>query len=352
MTSEHSPWVIRELSQIGGRALLIDARGWCFVAHGYRILRSDDGGRRWTLDCSIPATGWRPWVASVRLGARLLRHYIASLEILSDGTRVAVAHDGIYRALPGEPVMQRVFHFQRGSRPLSLAVDSRDRILFGEYGSLERSEVCVYASEDRGGSFEPVFTFRAGDIRHVHSIVVEPSGGFWVTVGDFGEQPGVGLLSDDLRYLDWLARGHQRVRAVRVLVRPECLIYGTDSDRERNFIVRLDKRTAEVTILHEIEGSSLFAADFGSCSAVTTCVEPNLVCRSRDASLYLSSDGENWDRYASFTKDRYHPILFQFGTLVLPSSHYEGSIAMFSGQAVDELDGTTRIVEFSWNCSG
>jgi hypothetical protein len=351
MASKHSTWTIKELGRAVGRALLIDARGWCFIAHGYRIVRSDDGGRHWTLDCFIPPTGWRPWVASIRLGARLLRHYIASLEILSDGTRVAVARDGIYRALPGEPDMQRVFSFRRGSRPLSLAVDSKDRILFGEYGSLEDSEVRVYASEDHCRSFEPVFTFPPGDIRHVHSIVVEPRGGFWVLAGDFGEQPGVGLLSDDLRHLDWLARGHQKVRAVGVLVRPECLIYGTDTDRERNFIVRLDKRTGGVEILREVEGSSLFAVDFGACSAVTTCVEPNPVCHSREASLYLSADGENWDRHVSFTKDKYHPVLFQFGTLVLPSSHYEGTLGMFSGQAVDELDGATRIVEFSQDCS-
>jgi hypothetical protein len=99
--------------------------------------------------------------------------------------------------------------------------------------------------------------------------------------------------------------------------------------------------------LREIEGSSLYAVDFGGCSAVTTCVEPNPACRSRDASLYLSADGEDWDRYVSFTKDRYHPGLFQFGTLVLPSSHCTASAGMFSGQAVDELDGTTRVVEFS-----
>jgi hypothetical protein len=340
---------MRDLGRVTGRALLIDAYGRCFVAQGYRIIRSEDGGRRWTLDCAIPSNGWRPWVASVRLGARLLRHYIASLEVLSDGTRVAVARDGIYRALPGEPGMQRVFRFQRGSRPLSLVVDSKDRILFGEYGSLESSAVCVYASVDRAGSFEPVFTFPAGDIRHVHSIVVEPSGGFWVLVGDFGRQPGVGLLSDDLRHLDWLARGHQKVRTVGVLVRPECLIYGTDSDRDRNFIVRLDKKTGEVAILREIEGSSLFATDFGACSAVTTCVEPNPVCRSRDASLYLSADGETWDRHLSLAKDRYHPVLYQFGTIVLPFSHCESSLGMFSGQAVDHLDAVTRIVEFTRN---
>jgi hypothetical protein len=286
-------------------------------------------------------------VARSRFGARLLRHYVAALTILSDGTRVAIARDGLYRAAPRETTMGRVFEVRRGSRPLNLAVDGEDRVLFGEYGAgLENSEVLLYASHDKGMTFERVFAFSRGDIRHVHSVIFEPKGGFWVMVGDFGRQTGVGLLSDDFKHFDWLSRGDQRVRGVRALVRPNCLVYGTDSDRERNFIVRLDKVSGKVETLREIEGSSLYAEAFGSCAAISTCVEPNPACPSREASLYLSADYEIWNRRLSFAKDRLHSVLFQFGTLVLPYSHWARPVGMLSGQALQRIDDVTCVVEF------
>ncbi|MSQ13187.1 MAG: hypothetical protein EXR47_03405 [Dehalococcoidia bacterium] len=56
----------------------------------------------------------------------------------------------------------------------------------------------------------------------------------------------------------------QAARTAQVIVEPDSLLYGTNSDVERNAIVRLDKRTGALTRLRDVEGSSLFATSFGS----------------------------------------------------------------------------------------
>jgi hypothetical protein len=329
-----------------GRALYVGPAGEVYVARRYQIYRSDDWGGTWRLDSFVPGRGWKPLVARSRLGARLLRYYIAAFQVLSDGSRIAVTRDGLYRAEPGELRMSRVFRITRGSRPLNLAVDGK-RVLFGEYGNLDACEVFVYVSENGGRTFDVGYRFPKGDIRHVHNVLVDAYHNcYWVLVGDFHHQSGIASLSKDMQTLEWLNRGSQQYRAVAALVQPDCLIYGTDSDSERNFIVRTDKSSGQASKLLEVEGSSLYAAAFGPVRVISTCVEPNPACKSRECSLYASVSGVDWKRTVVHTKDRYHFKYYQFGLLVLPYAYNPEPKGMYSGQAVADLDDMVCFFEF------
>ncbi|WP_306589642.1 hypothetical protein [Geothrix sp. 21YS21S-4] len=324
-----------------GRALFIDRLNRLYVARKYRIFRSDDGGANWTLDCWVPASGWAPLTLSSSLTARLFRVNIQAFQVLDDGTRIAVARDGIYRAAPGESRMTRTWSVVRGARPIALSAHG-SRLLFGEYGriGMEQLALRIYVSEDGGCHFEPFFEFPKGDIHHVHNVVVDPySDHYWVLTGDYGRTPGIAALSRDGRCLDWVDRGHQMVRAVNALPRPDCLIYGSDTDLEPNFLIRLDKKTGRWDRLHPTEGSALFAADAAGMALVSTSSEAVTRGTIPSCNLYGSRDGENWTRLLSFTKDIWSPML-HFGVVVLPAVQAANiSRWMFSGQAlVDHHD--------------
>jgi hypothetical protein len=341
---ENQPQITR---QTAGRALFIASDGKCYISRKYDIYASVDGGATWSLDCRVPTSGWKPWVAVVKPFSRLLRYNIQALQVLDDGTRLAVARDGIYRAAPGETAMNRVFAYTRGSRPLNLCADG-PRVLFGEYGDgFDGSEIFLYVSEDFGRSWEVGFRFPPGDIRHVHNIVFDATENhYWVMVGDFDQQPGIGALSKDLKHIEWLTRGGQVSRAVGAIVAPDCLYYGTDSDREKNFIIRLDKRSGKTEKLQEVEGSSLYAASFGPVHVISTCVEPNPACPSHECALYVSRDFDQWTRVLPHRKDFLNPTLFQFGCLVLPYSRCPRPLGMFSGQAVTGAHDRVTLLEF------
>lgn len=348
MNNELDPHVIRHCR---GRALYIGRQGELYIARRYAIYRSDDGGATWQLDSFVPASGWKPLFTWTRLAARLLRYYIAAFEILPDGSRIAVARDGIYRAGPGETAMTCVFRYTRGSRPLNIAIDG-NRTLFGEYGNLDACEVRIYVSEDNGRTFDVGYHFPLGDMRHIHNILVDPyRNHYWVLAGDFDRQPGIAALSKDMKTLDWIIRGSQNCRAVNAIITPDRLIYGMDSNQQRNFIVAMDKQSGRVQDLLEVEGNSLHAASFGPIMAISTCVEPNLYCLSKECAIYLSRDGDTWQRALPHRKDRLHPILFQYGTLVLPYSHYQQPKGMFSGQAIQDADNTIFLLEWNTNDS-
>jgi len=332
-------WNLNICGTASGRALLVAQDGALYCGRGYRIYRSHDGGREWVLDCQIRAQGWKPLVSKMKLAARLLRYNIQALRVLPDGSRVAIARNGAYRAQAGDLEMNRKWTLVRGSRPINLSADG-DRLLFGEYGGPEMDAVGVriYCSGDCGEHFEPVYEFPKGDIRHVHNVVFdEYEDHYWVLTGDYDRTPGIAALSKDFRHLDWLDRGNQMVRAVSVLVRPDCLIYGSDTELEANYIIRLEKRSGRYERIAPIDGSSIYSADFGNLALISTCVEPSKVNTSDCASVYGSRDGIKWSKLLSQRKDGFSPTLFQFGLVVLPVVQTQVPCwGMLSGQAVAE----------------
>jgi hypothetical protein len=318
-----------------GRALLIGSDGSLYVSRKYEIFRSRDGGRAWHRDCFISMSPIDSAMTVCSAGRRLLRRNIQDFAVLDDGARLAVARDGIYRAEPGEPRMHRVFAIARGSRPLNLACVGK-RVSFGEYGAgLDSEEVAIYGSEDGGSTFGVGFRFPRGAIGHVHNIQFDSyTGHYWVLTGDYGPQAGIGVLEPCFRSFHWLCRGDQRFRAVSVLIGEKYLTYGTDSSVEGNWIGRLDKSTGKFEELLKVEGSSLYAGQFGSASVITTCVEPNPACPSTRCSIYTSHDRIDWHRLETFEKDWMHTQCFQFGTIVLPKVTHDCPPLMYSGQAL------------------
>ncbi len=351
MTAEGLAPTVRRFGN--GRVLYITASGTIYTGRGYSLHRSDDWGRTWKLDGVVrvpPAMRWRLWS---NLSRRLFRYMYQAMEILDDGTRLAVVRDGVYRAGPGEVEMVRSFRVSRGSRPLSLSKDGQGRIVWGEYGSNpQRHEMHLYASDDGGRSFSVCYTFPAGEIRHVHGVTYDPYiDRFWVFVGDYEQEPGIGVLDRSLNKIDWIARGKQEHRVVQAIIGPETLVYGTDSDVERNAILRMDKKSGKLTRLREVEGSSLYATVFGGVAVVSTCVEPSRVNRDRHAFLYASRDMATWEPVLKRPKDPL-PMILQYGMFVLPRSYSREPRAVVSGQAISGLDDRMALLDFGRSNQG
>ncbi len=336
-----------ELWRGRGRSLYVDRDGTMYSAKRNRIYRSVDWGYRWGLDCVIPSNPLKSTLARYRLAARLLRQDVSAMVLLSDGARIAVARDGIYRAAAGEVEMTRTHAIERGSRPLNIHAAPDDTVVFGEYGgNPERHEVHIYASSDGGVSFAPAFTFPAGDVRHVHNVMYDCHvDKYWVLVGDYGDEPGIALMDRDFRGLDWAVRGTQSARVVSAIVEEDGLLFGTDTELEQNTIVRLDRHTGRLSVLRDIDGASLFATRFGDLRLIASDVEPSQINPSRVARLYASRDGDGWEVVDSRQKDIWHMYYFQFGTFVLPYSQYRGDRGCYSGQALRGFDGAMRVFD-------
>ena len=177
------------------------------------------------------------------------------------------------------------------------------------------------------------------------SFGTKPGDHYWVLAGDWDHEPGIGQLSRDLQHFEWLVRGEQRFRAVEVFDLGDHLLYATDTEREPNRLISLDKKNGRWEELRSFEGSCIYACRFGDWLAITTSVEPSQVNDSRDATLWISRDGEDWQCALRAPKDGWNGDYFQFGSLVLPVGRSPDPSILVSGQAVRGLDGHCLIVE-------
>ena len=240
-------------------------------------------------------------------------------------------------------------HGQALSLPMTITVGPADRILFGEYNSktAHNLPVRLFVSDDLGSSFEVARVFEAGSILHIHNIVYDVGlKHYWVLAGDHQHEPGIGRLSEDLKEFDWVAKGKQQFRAVEVFDFGDHLIYGMDSEKAANAVIRFDKASGRTERLQELDGSCIYACLFGGLYVLSTTVEPSAVNRSKQASLWISRDGDHWEKVFSAGKDHWHPTYFQYGSIVLPRGESDHETIMFSGQALKGLDGRVYVAHY------
>lgn len=338
---------LEELHRAPGRVVLLERDGTVYASRAYAIYRRSLAGAGWERVASVPRPAWRRLAEPSRLACRLLRQEIRALTRLADGTLVAACKLGVFygdegelapSAIAGEGVPLQY--------PMRLGVGPGDVVVWGEYVAPRRLRpVRVFASHDRGRSFTVVHTFPAGEIVHVHNVLWDATGGhWWVLAGDHGAEPGIGRLSADFARFEWFVKGEQRYRAVTLFDFGERLIYATDTERERNAVIALDRRTGASERLCELDGSCLYACRAGSWYVISTTVEPSTVNDSPFAELWLSRDGERWRQVLRARKDRWNADYFQFGSLILPAGESSHDVIWLSGQALAGLDGLTFAV--------
>lgn len=328
-----------------GRVLHIRPTGACYFGRGYAIYRTDDNGTTFSRVTAMPRSFGRRFAEVSRLVCRLLRHEVKAVAELSNGALVAANREWVYRAAPGEGVMSPAEIENAGqpvSPPMTLTVGPNDRVLWGEYNSKTAHglPVRLFVSDDGGRTYRIARVFEGGSILHIHNLQFDTRlRHYWVLAGDHQHEPGIGRLSEDLGDFEWIVKGEQRYRAVQVFDFVDHLIYGTDTEREKNAVIRLEKSTGRFERLQELDGSCIYGCRFGGTYALSTSIEPSAVNTGREAGLWLSRDGEHWTRAYSAVKDRWHPTYFQFGSIVLPRGESDRSTAFFSGQALEGIDG-------------
>jgi hypothetical protein len=346
--SEEQAVALEILRRVPGRAALVGPGGALHIGRNYEILRSDDDGASWRRISRMPRNLVRRVAEPSRLACRLLRQEVRALLQLADGSYVASNREGIFHGREGDPELARSEVETAGvplMPPMRLAAGPGDVVVCGEYGSSRgKRPVRLHASRDRGKSFQIVHSFEPGVVLHIHNLLYDPRLDlYWVLAGDHGEEPGIGRLSSDFARFEWFVKGEQRYRAVHVFDFGDRLVYATDSDREPNGLISLDKETGRAERLREFDGSCIYASRFGGVYAVTTSVEPSKVNLSQWSSLWLSRDGETWKRAWRSRKDRWHADYFQFGSVVLPAGESDREVLLFSGQAIQELDGRVAV---------
>ena len=249
----------------------------------------------------------------------------------------------VTRAAPSEYF--RVTHkVLRGTRPLHITAVPGGNIYWGEYfDNRNRGEVHIYASADRGQTWNVAYTFPAGAIRHVHNIVYDRwADCLWILSGDDGAECRVLRASCDLRTVEPVLSGNQQARAVAAIPREDAIYLATDTPFEQNYVLRLD-RNGRVERVAELASSSIFGCRVAEGLFFTTMVEPSPVNSTHEVHLAGSRDGRNWQVLARWRKDALPMRYFQYGNVILPDGENNTDFLALTTIAVKGSDLVTSV---------
>ena len=322
-----------------------------YASHGYELLRGrvqDPHALTWQSVAKFrPPLRRRVSVAN-RFSARLFRDGFHALTVLPSGAIVGAVPESIVTLRPGDVEFQRTHAMTRGTRPLHITAVPGGMIYWGEYfDNAARDEVHIYGSADGGASWNVIYTFPRGSIRHVHNIVHDKwENCLWILTGDYGDECRILRAACDFSTVDTIMQGNQQARAAAAVITAEGVFFSSDTPLESNYIYCLD-RGGNVSQLTAISSSSIYGCRVGSQMFFSTMVEPGEVNRDHTIRVYGadSSTPQSWEPVLSWKKDLFPMALFQYGNAFLPDGENATPFLAVSTIAVESDDQCLSLYE-------
>ncbi len=305
-----------------------------------------DGHIHWETVAGFRPALWRGLTCRNRLTSRLVRDGFHALAVLPSGLLLGAVPGAIVTLAPGEFEFKTTHSVIRGTRPLHITTTPDGRIFFGEYfDNPARDEVHIFASSDRGNTWQVAYTFPKGAIRHVHNIAYDQwENCLWVLTGDYGAECRILRASCDLKTIDVALSGNQQARAVAVVPAPEGLYFSSDTPLEANHVYHLD-RGGKLSTLCSLDSSSIQGCRVGDAVFFSTMVEPSDVNRDRRVHLYGCRAGGSWRSLLEWKKDFWPMRFFQYGNAFLPDGTNTTNYLAVTTVAVERDDLVTTILE-------
>ena len=280
------------------------------------------------------------------LTRRLLRAEITGLYTLNNGNRVAIAKKGLFLQKKDSASFIKCFSLPHGSKPLNLCITPSGNIYLGEYfQNKTKRAVNIFISTDNALSWHIAYTFKVGEINHIHGLFHDPyTDRIWVTTGDRNNECIIGYTADEFSSFKEVFRGGQEYRTCQLFFYRDFIVFGTDSQYEHNVLKCFDRESLEILELQKVQGSIIKGGQVGNIAFISTTVEPSKVNKDRYAHLWVTKDGFHWEERLKAKKDCW-PSLFQYGTFVFPVYETESIVNLyFSGRALRAFDGKTSYI--------
>ena len=200
----------------------------------------------------------------------------------------------------------------------SVSISPGGNIYFGEYGSnKERRAVPVYKSADGGKSWQVVYEFVAGKVKHVHGCYWdEVEKRVWVCTGDFENENWILSADENFKDVEWVGDGSQKYRACNFFFENDSIHWIMDSHLEPSYHYSLDRKTRKIERLQMFRGPVWYIKrlDDGYYLAGTT-QEKGAGVLDKHAHLMLSKDLKNWEDIYQFSHDGYSRKYFKNGII-------------------------------------
>lgn len=211
-----------------------------------------------------------------RITSRLFRSEPKYAVPVEKNTMIIVGHRKLLLVDVNKKILVEVAVSRDGfSDPLNICTGSERWIaMWGDYGpNTHLDAINIYGlTFDR--KVEIIYTFKKGQVRHIHNIIQKKDGGFYIFAGD--QESGAGIYESDSQFknVKSVKVGQQKYRAVIGFETNEGLLYATDAVNEKNYIYILNAGHEPVKVC-ELNGSCIYGTAFNDNYFFSTTVEPD-----------------------------------------------------------------------------
>ena len=301
------------------------------------------------LSFKLPSDDWKALFGLFRLTRRAIR---------LDKCNVVPVADGYVVVRQG-----RVFHYEESSGCLtqalvlkncrnvlhqSIAVVNGRELFFGEYGNNpDRGEVPIYRSLDGGRTWQTIFTFAAGKVKHVHGCYYDPvEKKVWVLTGDFKDECRILCADRDFKNIEWIGDGQQTFRTCNLFFEKDSVHWIMDSQLQNSYHIRLNRKTRKIEKKQLFPGPVWYIKrleDGYYLAATAQEIGPGV--KDKFAHLMVSCDLETWEDIHYFEHDGFPKRYFKFGVIGFADGPQSSDGFYLFAEAIKGLDGKTALCE-------
>jgi len=283
-----------------------------WASRGYDIyFMSNNKNTFYKID-RVPVPLGLSYFANSSLARWLLnKNEILELMVRSNGDIIAFAGGYIFLkdALNSKfKIVSKMEHFGlfegRGVMPQGYTTDADGNLYWGEYWSNPgRKQVKIWKSTNGGLSWNPVYIFPNGTIRHIHAVQYDPYfKAIFVATGDKNNECKIMYSTDGGSSFKIIGSGTQHWRAVSLIFDKNYVYWGTDGcDKEFPDVVilRWDRRTKTTEVLAKLDSFAFYSNLLNnSIYGITTDGTDGA------ARIWISNNGVDWIQCAKWERKR------------------------------------------------
>jgi hypothetical protein len=295
---------------------------------------------------AMPQKGFQSLLATSRLARRALR--LDKCNVTKIGDDFVIIRQG------------RVYHYNLRNKTLSPTLNLKNcrnvlhqsiavvdkQVFFGEYGSNPaRNEVPIYRSQDGGESWEIIYCFPAGRIKHIHGCYWDPyEQKIWVFTGDFAGENFILVADLEFKHVEWIGDGTQAYRACNAFFEEDAVHWIMDSQLETSYHVRMTRHSRKIEKKDAFAGPVWYIkrlADGYYLAATTQEIGPGV--KDRYAHLMVSRDLESWEDIHLFEHDGLPKRYFKFGVIGFSDGEQSSQGFYIFAEAIKGLDGKAAL---------
>ena len=222
-----------------------------------------------------------------------------------------------------------------------------DTIICPDYSYNEdRKEVNIYARSNNG-EWKVVYTFPAGSIRHIHSIIQDPyRNRVLILTGDLDSESTIWEAKNNFKKIKPIVGKQQRYRACCAKAFKQGVLIVTDSPFDTNYAYIVEEKTVtDINCVAQIKGPTVFFNSYKNNIIFATDVEENEKlrkgirqyisnqkgpgCADWNVHMYVANEDLVVTEILTLEKDCWPLVPFTFGNIHFPNGQVDGKIYFY-----------------------